>query len=52
LFCSHKSQGQFTTHVANSSGEKIQVEITHFGGTTKGFLEKDEVHCEKTSHAH
>ena len=27
----------------------MQVEIKHDGGTTKRFLEKDEVHCEKTS---
>ena len=37
------------THVANGTGQKIQVEIKHDGGTTKRFLEKDEVHCEKTS---
>ena len=41
---------QHHTHVANGTGEKIQVEIKHDGGTTKRFLEKDEVHCEKTSH--
>ena len=40
---------QHHTHVANGTGEKIQVEIKHDGGTTKRFLEKDEVHCEKTS---
>ena len=37
------------TQVANGTGEKIQVEIKHDGGTTKRFLEKDEVRCEKTS---
>ena len=36
-------------HIANDTGERIQVEIKHDEGTTKRFLEKDEVHCEKTS---
>ena len=44
--------GQHNTHVANGTGEKIQVEITHDGGTTKRFLEKKEVHCEQTAKGH
>lgn len=39
---------QHNTHVANGTGEVIQVEIKHDGGITKRFLEKDEVHCEET----
>ena len=53
VFCCFVAIGyrgnQHHTHVANGTGEKIQVEIKHDGGTTKRFLEKDEVHCEKTS---
>lgn len=39
---------QHNTHVANGTGELIQVEIKHDGGITKRFLEKGEVHCEET----
>lgn len=41
---------QHNTHIANDTGETIQVEIKHDGTTTKRFLQKGEVHCEKTGH--
>lgn len=41
---------QHNTHIANDTGDKIQVEIKHDGTTTKRFLEHREVHCEKTTH--
>ena len=39
---------QHNTHVANGTGESIQVEIKHDGVCSKKFLEKGEVVCEPT----